>query len=199
VKLRLSNREIAISILLIISIIAIFMVLAFIPDISINKMLNYFSTEELPQNSAAQKDNIIRGPIIHKKIKDLNKSPGKVLEQPNNANPDIISSTPNEEKQDEKPQNTESQKIEKIPNDTENTKIEYSYTIQLASCRKKESCLNVIRDNSELKTVPFIVRVNLGDKGIWWRVLVGQFATIEDAKKYKDEKELKDAIIIKIN
>jgi hypothetical protein len=198
VKLRLSNREIAISILLITSIAVIFMVLASIPDISINRMLNYFSTEELPQNSAAQKDNIIRGPIFHKKIKDLNKSSLKVLDQPNNANPDIISSAPNKGEQDEEPQNTEPQKPEKIPNETENSKIEYSYTIQLASCRKKGSCLNVLRDNSNLKTVPFIVGVNLGEKGIWWRVLVGQFATIDDAKKYKEDNELKDAIIIKI-
>ena len=198
VKLRLSHREIAISILLIISIAVIFILLALIPDISINRMINYFSTEELPQKSAAQKDNIIRGPIFHKKDKDLNESSEKILDQPDSANLDIISSTPNNENQDEKPQTTESQITEKIPNETENTKIEYSYTIQLASCREKKNCLNVLRDNSDLKTIPFISRVNLSEKGIWWRVLVGQFETTEDAKEYKEDNELKDAIIIKI-
>jgi hypothetical protein len=198
VKIRLSRREIAISILLIISIAAIFIVLAIVPNISINRMINYFSTEEPTKISVEPKDDTIRGEIDHKEIKDLNKSSGKTLDQRDNTNFDISSSTPNEEKKDEKPQNTEPQKTEKIPSESENTKIEYSYTIQLASCREKENCLNVLRDNSDLKRIPFIGRVNLGDKGIWWRVLVGQFETIEDANKYKEDNELKNAIIIKI-
>lgn len=70
--------------------------------------------------------------------------------------------------------------LDKVGPVTKTINVSYPYSIQLASCRTRESAEKNIKIYTKKKLSPYWVKVNLGDKGIWFRVFEGHF---EDAKK----------------
>ena len=44
---------------------------------------------------------------------------------------------------------------------------------------------------------PYVVKIDLGDKGIWWRILAGHFETREAAIIEKNKNDLTDKIVLK--
>ncbi|MCP4622741.1 MAG: hypothetical protein GY850_04320 [bacterium] len=72
-----------------------------------------------------------------------------------------------------------------------------SYSILLSSCQLQESVQKVLSNYKETDLEPFVVKVDLGEKGIWWRIFSGHFATRESANDEKDNSGLSDKIVLK--
>ena len=51
------------------------------------------------------------------------------------------------------------------------------YSILLSSCQLQESIQKVLSYYKETNLEPFVVKVDLGDKGVWWRIFTGRFET----------------------
>jgi len=63
------------------------------------------------------------------------------------------------------------------------TPTDYAYTIQVASFKKKERADKSMKELLQKEYVAFVVSKNLGEKGTWYRVYVGNF----DAKNQAEE------------
>ncbi|MEN8692068.1 MAG: SPOR domain-containing protein [Desulfobacterales bacterium] len=70
------------------------------------------------------------------------------------------------------------------------------YSLQLSSCRSLENARNAAADFRKRGLDPFIVNVYLKNHGgSWWRVLSGQYSSVEEALLAKNELKLSDAIV----
>ena len=71
------------------------------------------------------------------------------------------------------------------------------YSILLSSCKFQESVHKVLSKYKDTDLKPYIVKVDLGEKGVWWRVLSGHFKTRESANNEKNNSGLSDKIVLK--
>ena len=71
------------------------------------------------------------------------------------------------------------------------------YSIMLASCRRMESAQTVIKQNRIKGLFPYAVRVDLGQKGIWWRVFEGNYTSSVEANGVKSQHKLDKAMVKK--
>jgi cell division septation protein DedD len=70
------------------------------------------------------------------------------------------------------------------------------YSLQLSSCRSLENARNAAADFRKRGLDPFIVNVYLKNHGgSWWRVLSGQYPSVEEALQAKKDLKLSDAIV----
>jgi len=90
-------------------------------------------------------------------------------------------------------------KIEKITSKTAPSTDELSrpYSILLSSCQLQESVQKVLSDYKETDLIPFVVKVDLGEKAVWWRIFAGHFETRESAIDEMNKSGLADKIILK--
>ncbi len=80
---------------------------------------------------------------------------------------------------------------------TKKINVSYPYSIQLAACRTRESAEKNIKIYTEKKLSPYWVKVNLGDKGIWFRVFVGHFEDAQKADEIIKRRQLTEATVKK--
>jgi hypothetical protein len=73
----------------------------------------------------------------------------------------------------------------------------HPYSILLSSCQLRESIPKVLSIYNETEVEPYVVKIDLGDKGIWWRILAGHFETREAAIIDKNKNDLTDKIVLK--
>jgi Tfp pilus assembly protein PilF len=73
----------------------------------------------------------------------------------------------------------------------------FPYSIQLASCRTRESADTVLGDHQKYGFVPYIVREDLGGGEVWWRVFAGHYKSREEALGAKKQYGLAGSIIKK--
>jgi len=73
------------------------------------------------------------------------------------------------------------------------------YSILLSSCQLQESVQKVLANYKETNLDPFVVKVDLGEKGVWWRIFTGHFETREIANDEKNNIGLADKIVLKEN
>lgn len=71
------------------------------------------------------------------------------------------------------------------------------YSIMLASCRRLDSAQKVVADNRRKGLAPFAVRVDLGQKGVWWRVFEGRYSSAAEAENIRDRYNLSQALVKK--
>ena len=71
------------------------------------------------------------------------------------------------------------------------------YSIMLASCRRMDSAQSVIKQNIKKGLSPYAVRVDLGQKGIWWRVFEGNYTSADEAGSVKKQHKLDKALVRK--
>ena len=71
------------------------------------------------------------------------------------------------------------------------------YSILLSSCQLQESVQKVLSDYKEKNLEPFVVKVDLGEKAVWWRIFTGHFETRESAIDEMNKSGLADKIILK--
>jgi cell division protein FtsN len=70
------------------------------------------------------------------------------------------------------------------------------YSLQLSSCRSFKNAQNAASDFRKMGLDPFIVNVYLKNHGgSWWRVLTGQYSSLEKALLAKKALKLADAIV----
>lgn len=72
------------------------------------------------------------------------------------------------------------------------------YSILLSSCQKQESVRKVLSSYQGSELNPFVVKVDLGEKGIWWRIFSGHFETRKAAVQAIHNSGLADKIVIKL-
>ena len=86
------------------------------------------------------------------------------------------------------------------PLDTDESLMEESsgpYSILLSSCRQQESIQTVLTKYRRAGLNPYAVKVDLGKKGVWWRVYAGRYETREKAIKARNNYGLSDKIVLK--
>lgn len=71
------------------------------------------------------------------------------------------------------------------------------YSIMLASCRRLDSAQTVIKQNRRKGLMPYAVRVDLGRKGVWWRVFEGNYASAAEAGDVRRRHRLSGAMVKK--
>jgi len=74
----------------------------------------------------------------------------------------------------------------------------YPYSLHLASCRQKENCRNIVQQYENADINAFMRRVDLGDKGIWHRVYLGKFESRKQARDARQQYNLPQSRIVKI-
>lgn len=72
------------------------------------------------------------------------------------------------------------------------------YTIMLASCKLRKSADVVMSKHRKLGLAPYIVKVDLGDKGEWLRILAGHFENQEAALEIKAKNRLTGVKVVKM-
>ena len=73
----------------------------------------------------------------------------------------------------------------------------YPYSIQLSSCRARESAFEVLCKYQKDGLIPYVVQEDLGDGEVWWRVFVGHYKTRKEALRAQKEYDLSDSIVKK--
>ena len=75
--------------------------------------------------------------------------------------------------------------------------VPYPYSIRLASYDKEKIALKALTRHQHAGLSPYLTKVNLGSKGVWWRMFTGYYPDREAAKAAVAEHNFKDAQIIK--
>ncbi len=87
--------------------------------------------------------------------------------------------------------------LDKVGLATKKINVSHPYSIQLASCRSRESAEKNIKIFTEKKLSPYWVKVNLGDKGTWFRVFEGHFENVQKAEEVIKRHQIKGARVKK--
>jgi cell division protein FtsN len=70
---------------------------------------------------------------------------------------------------------------------------QYPYSVYLGSFKAPEAVKKALSDYHEKGLSAYWVRVDLGDKGVWYRFFAGYFRTKEEAEKYIRDRNLQGA------
>jgi cell division septation protein DedD len=73
----------------------------------------------------------------------------------------------------------------------------HPYSILLSSCRQVDSVQKVLIKYRKIGLAPYVVKVELGKKEVWWRIFAGHYKTRKEALKIKNRRNLPDSIIMK--
>jgi len=71
-----------------------------------------------------------------------------------------------------------------------NPPVSYPYSIYLGSYKELESAQNTIAEYEKKGLSPFWVRVDLGDKGVWFRIFTNYFKNKEEAEAHIRAKQI---------
>ena len=73
----------------------------------------------------------------------------------------------------------------------------YPYSLRSSSYQQTHRAVQEIAEIRQTGLTPYLVKVDLGDLGVWWRVYIGFFSTDEEAKKFKTLYKLSNVTIQK--
>jgi cell division septation protein DedD len=71
------------------------------------------------------------------------------------------------------------------------------YSLHLSSWNTRKKARKMVRVHKQAGLKAYLTKIDLGNKGIWWRVFSGCYETEEEALKVKIDRGFSDAIIIK--
>jgi hypothetical protein len=72
------------------------------------------------------------------------------------------------------------------------------YSLHLASCRVEANCRSIIDQYEDSDIAAYAKLVDLGDKGVWHRVYLGDFTSKEQARLARQKYNLPEARILKV-
>ena len=72
------------------------------------------------------------------------------------------------------------------------------YSLHLASCRAEANCRSILDQYEGSDIAAYTKRVDLGDKGVWHRVYLGDFSSKEQARLARQKYSLPEARILKV-
>ena len=70
------------------------------------------------------------------------------------------------------------------------------YSIMLSSCRLRESVDKLLSEYRIKGLSPYFVKVDLGERGIWWRILSGFYQTREEALRIREKIDVSDSLVV---
>jgi hypothetical protein len=73
----------------------------------------------------------------------------------------------------------------------------YPFSILLSSCRERQNAVAALPEYRKMGLTPYIVETDLGSKGLWWRILAGQYRTLEEAVLARKALRPSDAVVVK--
>lgn len=73
----------------------------------------------------------------------------------------------------------------------------HPFSLRSSSYQQMDSAFQEISEIKKLGLTPYLVKADLGDMGIWWRIHIGFYSTAEEAKKIKTAYKLVNAIVKK--
>lgn len=78
---------------------------------------------------------------------------------------------------------------------SENTEAVYPYSLKLSAWRSLKGAQKAISHYKGDGLSPYLVKVDLGKKGVWWRIYMGHYRTQVEAKKAKEAHNLIDSLV----
>jgi hypothetical protein len=73
----------------------------------------------------------------------------------------------------------------------------YPFSLLLSSNRGRENALSTLPEYQRKGLAPYIVYTDLGEKGKWWRTLIGHYRSLEDALQAQKALNLYGAAVVK--
>jgi septal ring-binding cell division protein DamX len=73
----------------------------------------------------------------------------------------------------------------------------HAFSILLSSHRAQENALATLPQHRRTGLSPYIVRSEVGKKGVWWRTLAGSFTTLQAALTAIHTLKLEDAVVVR--
>jgi cell division septation protein DedD len=73
----------------------------------------------------------------------------------------------------------------------------YPFSLLLSSNRGRENALSTLPVYQRKGLAPYIVHTDLGEKGKWWRTLVGYYRSLEDALQAQKALSIDNAAVVK--
>ncbi len=89
------------------------------------------------------------------------------------------------------------QKNELLPPENTDPDLFYPYSLRSSSYQQPNRALQEFAEIKKMGLTPYLVRIDLGDQGIWWRLYIGFFSTDEEAKRLKTLYKLSNVTIEK--
>ncbi|MFZ3044381.1 MAG: SPOR domain-containing protein, partial [Desulfatirhabdiaceae bacterium] len=77
------------------------------------------------------------------------------------------------------------------------TEMFFPYSLRASSYQQADRALQEITEIRKLGLTPYLVKADLGDMGIWWRIYIGFYSTEEDAKKIQAAYQLPNTTVQK--
>jgi type II secretory pathway predicted ATPase ExeA/cell division septation protein DedD len=76
-------------------------------------------------------------------------------------------------------------KSEFLPSETTGSDFFYPYSLRSSSYQQPNRALQELAEIKKMGLTPYLVKVDLGDMGVWWRVYIGFYSSYEEAKRLK--------------
>lgn len=73
----------------------------------------------------------------------------------------------------------------------------YPFSLLLSSNRGKENALSTLPGFQRKGLAPYLVHTDLGEKGKWWRTLIGYYRSLEDAVQAQKALNVEGAAVVK--
>ena len=73
----------------------------------------------------------------------------------------------------------------------------YPFSLLLSSNRGRESALSTLPGYRRKGFAPYLVHTDLGEKGKWWRTLLGHYRSLEDALQAQKSLNIENAVVVK--
>ncbi len=70
------------------------------------------------------------------------------------------------------------------------------YSIMLSSCRLWKSVDKLLSEYRIKGLSPYFVKVDLGERGVWWRILLGYYQTREEALRIMEKIDVSDSLVV---
>jgi cell division septation protein DedD len=75
----------------------------------------------------------------------------------------------------------------------------HPFSIRVSSYQQPDRAFAEISEIRQLGLAPYLVKVDLGDMGIWWRIYIGAFSTEEEARSILKAYKLPNVTVQKID
>ncbi len=83
--------------------------------------------------------------------------------------------------------------------DSYTDKTHRPYSILLSSCQQQKSVEKVLSKYNKSDLDPYVVKVDLGEKGSWWRIFAGHYETRERAIIEMNKHGLTDKLVLNVS
>jgi type II secretory pathway predicted ATPase ExeA/cell division septation protein DedD len=137
--------------------------------------------QTIPQNPSAQTEkNIAKVPTLREELTDKSSAGIPVAEVRSEA---IRSESVDVPQQPAAGMDTQTTyKAETVSSGSAQVNAFHPFSLKSSSYQQPDRALAEMSEIRQLGLAPYLVKVNLGDMGVWWRLYIGLYATEEEAR-----------------